>query len=53
MVSNDPHFHRCEVAVVCPGCALAVAQTQPGSLARVYVRFRDSAGNQSVGTEVE
>ncbi len=26
--------------------------TEPGALARVYARFRDAAGNESVGTEV-
>jgi hypothetical protein len=49
MVSNDPFYARAEWQVF-EGEIPWQLDAVPGQFARVFARFRDSAGNESVGT---
>jgi hypothetical protein len=51
LISNDPTFTGAQWEAFAQGKPWTVAPGARG-LARVYVRFRDDFGNESVGTEV-
>jgi Mg-chelatase subunit ChlD len=52
LISNDPFFAGAQWQPFAQDVAWQLAPTTPGDLARVYARFRDDAGNESVGTTV-
>lgn len=47
MVSNDPHFEGAQWTTFEENQPWTLGPTPPGEYARVYVRFRDDAGNVS------
>jgi hypothetical protein len=51
MLSNDPFFRGAKWQAFAQDVPWTL-DAEPGQMARVYVRFRDKHGNESVGTEV-
>jgi hypothetical protein len=52
MLSNSPDFGGAAWRSFGQGLPWTLAAVPPGSLANVYARFRDAAGNTSIGVEV-
>lgn len=53
LISNDPSFAGATWRPFTQNISWRLASTAPGSTARVYVRYRDTANNESVATEVD
>ncbi|MEM8530392.1 MAG: VWA domain-containing protein [Chloroflexota bacterium] len=53
LISNDPSFAGATWRPFAQNISWQLAPTAPGATARVYVRYRDTANNESVGTEVD
>jgi hypothetical protein len=51
MISNEAHFSGATWQPYAPQVLWQIAAVAPGETARVYVRFRDAAGNESLGVE--
>ncbi len=51
-VSHDPYLTGASWQPFQQNLPWTLASVPPGGIARVYVRFRDAAGNESVATEV-
>ncbi len=52
LISNDPFFAGAQWQTFAQDVPWNLAPIEPNTVARVYVRVRDAAGNESVGTEV-